>query len=296
MALDFRIPHISSKFLDENGQVSREWWLFMSGMLQIVGGPTINANLSPLVPINLSLTSGVIGVLTVPSGGTGISSTAVNALLYAPSANTVSSLAVGNSSLLASSAGGVPLWTTSLPSFMVTTLTAANVVGTTISAVTVSAAGVSTNSISAITVSATTVTTGTLAVNGNQLTFSIGTFTPTIVGSATAGTGTYTTQQGNYTRIGDRCFFNLRVTWTATTGTGNTLVGGLPFISNATANSNSALPVYTNLGIALATSYIGFVNTGATTIVIFNTAAGVGDGATALQASGDLIIAGSYLL
>lgn len=56
-----------------------------------------------------------------------------------------------------------------------------------------------------------------------------GTFTPTIVGTTSAGTGTYSTQSGTYTRIGRVVTFSLVLVWTAHTGTGNIRVNGLPF-------------------------------------------------------------------
>jgi hypothetical protein len=56
-----------------------------------------------------------------------------------------------------------------------------------------------------------------------------GTFTPTIVGTSAAGTGTYTTQLGNYTKVGRIVTCDISLVWTAHTGTGNIDIGGLPF-------------------------------------------------------------------
>ncbi len=56
-----------------------------------------------------------------------------------------------------------------------------------------------------------------------------GTWTPTLVGASTAGSTTYTAQQGYYTRIGNTVFAHCTVTMTAMTGTGNLTLGGLPF-------------------------------------------------------------------
>lgn len=53
-------------------------------------------------------------------------------------------------------------------------------------------------------------------------------FTPVVSGTSTAGTGTYTTQSGEYSVSGNRVSFSIHVTWTAHTGTGNTIVTGLP--------------------------------------------------------------------
>ena len=59
--------------------------------------------------------------------------------------------------------------------------------------------------------------------------YSEGTFTPTIFGGSTAGTTTYSSQNGYYTRIGNTVFVQGDVTITAATGTGNLMIGGLPF-------------------------------------------------------------------
>jgi hypothetical protein len=62
-----------------------------------------------------------------------------------------------------------------------------------------------------------------------------GTFTQTVIGTTTAGVGTYTAQYGKYTRIGDTCHFELNVSITAHTGTGALWLGGLPFAKSSTS-------------------------------------------------------------
>lgn len=54
-------------------------------------------------------------------------------------------------------------------------------------------------------------------------------FTPTIEGSTSAGIGTYTSRSGSYTQIGNIVYFQLEVTWSAHTGTGNMRVSGFPY-------------------------------------------------------------------
>jgi hypothetical protein len=58
-----------------------------------------------------------------------------------------------------------------------------------------------------------------------------GTWTPTIGGSSSSGTGTYTTQQGTYTKIGNVVKFQAEITWTSHTGTGQLEVRNYPFTS-----------------------------------------------------------------
>src|SRR5690606_15551671 len=74
--------------------------------------------------------------------------------------------------------------------------------------------------------------------------YETGTFTPVIIVSTAAGTGTYTTQLGRYTRIGQRVIFNAFAVWTAHTGTGFMYLGGLPFTSSATASNFNSLSVW----------------------------------------------------
>jgi hypothetical protein len=66
-----------------------------------------------------------------------------------------------------------------------------------------------------------------------------GTFTPTATGSTVTGTTTYTAQSGFYTKIGRLVTVNINLYWTALTGTGNLLIGGLPFTSSPTTNNFS---------------------------------------------------------
>jgi len=63
-----------------------------------------------------------------------------------------------------------------------------------------------------------------------------GTFTPTIKGSTTAGTGTYTVQQGTYTKIGNLVTINVWLNWSGHTGTGDMLLANFPFTSISTTN------------------------------------------------------------
>lgn len=71
-------------------------------------------------------------------------------------------------------------------------------------------------------------TAGSVESTGMQM-YRSGTFTPTVVGTITAGTATYITQSGQYTRIGDVVHFSLFLKYNEATGTGPLLIKGLPF-------------------------------------------------------------------
>jgi hypothetical protein len=62
--------------------------------------------------------------------------------------------------------------------------------------------------------------------------YSTGTFTPVLYGSTTAGSPTYSFQQGKYTRIGNICIARVAISWTALgSATGEMRISGLPFLS-----------------------------------------------------------------
>ena len=56
-----------------------------------------------------------------------------------------------------------------------------------------------------------------------------GSFTPVIAGGTSAGTATYTDQNGKYTKIGNCVNFRMDVIWSGHTGTGTLKITGLPF-------------------------------------------------------------------
>lgn len=71
---------------------------------------------------------------------------------------------------------------------------------------------------------------GNLTVNSVDLTPEEGTFNPIFIGSTTAGTPTYSVQEGFYIKIGDMVFISGRVAITALGSiSGNIRLGGIPF-------------------------------------------------------------------
>ncbi len=84
-----------------------------------------------------------------------------------------------------------------------------------------------------------------------------GTFTPVVAGNTAAGVGTYTTQTGNYQRVGNMVYFDLQLTWTAHTGTGTTQITGLPFNAAAKMVIPVALDSFTYTAQLTATTTLG---------------------------------------
>jgi hypothetical protein len=63
-----------------------------------------------------------------------------------------------------------------------------------------------------------------------------GTFTPSVIGSTSAGTATYTTRFANYTKIGRQVSIQIDLEWYGGTGIGDLSINGLPFNSSGTTN------------------------------------------------------------
>lgn len=126
-----------------------------------------------------SITAGWSGELSVTRGGTGLSSTTLNQLLYSSATNVISGLATPNSSALLSSGTGVLTWTTN-------TGTGNNVLATspTIASPTMSSATHSNVSYfnTSMANSPTSYSTGTVSISSSNVIGVGTTFTPAMVG------------------------------------------------------------------------------------------------------------------
>jgi hypothetical protein len=89
--------------------------------------------------------------------------------------------------------------------------------------------------------------TGQLDIRWLAAFYASGTFLPTYAGSSTAGTWTYNNRAGFYTRIGNRCLFNLSLVAATRPGapTGAALITGLPFTSDSTTLSHGPVTIDT---------------------------------------------------
>ncbi len=124
-----------------------------------------------------------------------------------------------------------------------------------------------------------------------------GTFTPTIRGTTTAGTGTYSTQNGTYIKIGRSVTVFGYIRWSAHTGTGSMQIGNLPFTSFNGGDNYSVAPIFLQNMALTASNYAQAVQNpnsitidlyqyptggGATTTVPMDTSAEIGFSATYL--------------
>jgi len=129
--------------------------------------------------------------------------------------------------------------------------------------------------------------------------YSEGSFSPTLFGSTTAGTWTYTDQIGHYIKIGKNVSFQIQLKAATISGSpaGNLMIGGLPFSAAAWANVYSIFHIGLSYGTNM-THIIGYHGTsGGTSFGIY---AMYNNGTSAFVPVGNLstgdllVISGSY--
>lgn len=123
-----------------------------------------------------------------------------------------------------------------------------------------------------------------------------GTFTPTIAGTSTTGTGTYSSQLGRYTKVGNRVYFTAYIVWSAHTGTGSMLVASLPFVSNSTTSNYNSVLSY-NSGVSMTAGYImqAYVGFGVSTVTLAQVPTGGGSAINvSMDTAGEMIVTGVY--
>jgi hypothetical protein len=100
-----------------------------------------------------------------------------------------------------------------------------------------------------------------------------GTWTPTVTGSSTAGTTTYSSQRGYYTKIGRVVNINCLVNWSSMTGAGFMELKGIPYpIANLSPGSQNypvgaALP--SNVNWTGGTMFVGLGMNGSSVIALY---------------------------
>lgn len=163
------------------------------------------------------------GTLATTASAAGIVNTgSTNQLAYyAAAGTTLSGLAIVNSAILTTTAGGVPTWVASTGSGAPVRATSPTLTTPVLGAA-----------------SATSINFGGTSLSA----YAEGTFTPTFT-LATAGdlSVVYTVQNGFYTRIGRVCFvqYDMAFTPTFTTGSGTLRFAGLPFTTTLASTSSA---------------------------------------------------------
>jgi hypothetical protein len=126
--------------------------------------------------------------------------------------------------------------------------------------------------------------------------YEVGTFVPTIVGTTSAGTTTYTTQLGWYQKVGRYVHIDIQLVWTNMTGTGNLLVGALPFASTTEAGYVSPAAVsYSNLVVGAGLQLVAYIPDTSVTILLRKAdPAGGAAAAIAVDTAGTLMLSATY--
>ena len=122
----------------------------------------------------------------------------------------------------------------------------------------------------------------------------VGTFTPTYGGATTAGTTTYVTQTGRYVRVGPWCLISVRVWWTAATGTGDAVIGGLPFAGKNLSNFAQALAVQTFNVTFAASGAHAIIGAGASQATLSSPTSNGASTPLAVEAAGIITLSGVY--
>jgi hypothetical protein len=76
-----------------------------------------------------------------------------------------------------------------------------------------------------------------------------GTFAPTVFGSTVAGTATYSVNSGTFVKVGRVVTFNMTISFTGHTGTGDMRIAGMPFAHNNVTGSTVFAAQTANLGM-----------------------------------------------
>lgn len=137
-------------------------------------------------------------------------------------------------------------------------------------------------------------TFGTL--DGNYLRLpETNTYIPTMTGLSTAGSTTYTTQQGNWVRVGNVMIVQFEVTWTAATGTGVMAIS-LPSQFPAAATMEFPIAIYvSNITFAAGAPY-ALVNTGTAYIVLGTPTSNGGTATLSVEAAGTVYGTAIYFI
>ena len=122
-----------------------------------------------------------------------------------------------------------------------------------------------------------------------------GTWTPVIRGETTAGTGTYTIQQGRYTKVGRLVTLEVYIFWTAHTGTGDMEISNLPFSNAVNNNAGVCFGYVSNIALTANNILTGYTGGGVATIVLYQYPTGGGTTtAVPVDTAGDFVFSVTY--
>lgn len=140
---------------------------------------------------------------------------------------------------------------------------------------------------------------GTDTAVGNRLDdYEENSFTPSVIGTSLDGSATYSTANGNYTKIGRVVHFEIFIAWSLGTGLGDLRIAGLPYaIYNPV--SGYTFPAFTiadaNISLTAGTIAAAEGQVGTQEIAIVQLPVGGGPRTSAAyDVAGSLVISGTY--
>ena len=124
-----------------------------------------------------------------------------------------------------------------------------------------------------------------------------GTWTPTIIGSVTAGTASYSGQQyGKYTKVGNLVYVTCYVIWTSGTGTGNLKITGLPFTSSNAAGIYGPCAIGQIETVPYTGTPAGYVDNNGVSISLQGNSSNASATQIAYDAAGNILLSATYLV
>jgi hypothetical protein len=121
-----------------------------------------------------------------------------------------------------------------------------------------------------------------------------GIFTPTFEGTTTPGVGTYSTQVGRHTRIGNLVRFAINLRATSHTGTGNLIVVGLPFSSASSPTGRTNVLLNCQLLTYGSGIPFGYINDSSSLIILNLQTSNAASSAIAMDVDAWVFIQGTY--
>jgi hypothetical protein len=121
-----------------------------------------------------------------------------------------------------------------------------------------------------------------------------GTFSPTVAGTSTVGTGTYVAQVGTFTKVGRVVSFTIYIKWTAHTGTGNLTIASLPF-TNHSADVPVVVGYIATLSLTASNIATALIPANQAYIYMYQYPTGGGSSAVVpMDTSADIELSGTY--
>jgi hypothetical protein len=124
-----------------------------------------------------------------------------------------------------------------------------------------------------------------------------GTFSPTIVGTSTAGTATYNARVASYTKIGRFVQFEIYMYYSNGTGTGDLRISNLPFTANGTTYSAVTVAYPNSLALSASNVVTAWIAVNTASIEFYQYPVG-GGGSTpvAYDVSAEFMLTGTYTI